>query len=96
VDHPLLVPAEIEGEAVARLLQGLADSAHVAVAEDPEDAWDEPPLDAVALGVLLGEELDEGLGHGEPSRLHRRSPRTDVMGTRGSGFVRVQASRTQW
>jgi hypothetical protein len=92
----LLVPAEVEGKPVARLLQGLADAAHVAVAEDPEDAGEEAALDTVALGVLLREELDEGLGHGEASRLHRRAPRSEVSGTRGSGFVRVQASRTQW
>jgi hypothetical protein len=96
VDHALLVAAEIEGKAVARLLQGLADAPDVAVPEDPEDPGHEAPLDAVALRVLLGEELDEGLGHGEPSRLHHRPPRWDVKGTRASGLVRVQLSRTQW
>jgi hypothetical protein len=96
VDHALLVAAEIEGKAVAGLLQGLADASDVAVPEDPEDAGDEAALDAVALGALLGEELDEGLGHGESSRLHRRSPRCEVRGTRASGLVRVQLSRTQW
>ena len=43
------------------LQEGLADTRHVAVAEDAEGTRDEAALDAVALGVLVGQEANDRL-----------------------------------
>ena len=94
--HGLLVAREVEAQAIAALLQGLADAGHVAVAEDAEHAGHEAPLHAVALAVLAGQELHDRLRGGETSRLHRHLPVALVMGTRGSGTREDQLSRIQW
>ena len=65
MDHRLLVAREHVGHVVARLEQGLADAGDVAVAEDAEAAGDQPLLYPVALGVLVGQEPDQGLGDGQ-------------------------------
>ena len=49
-------------------MQGLAQPGHVAVAEDAEAAPEKPVALAVALHVLLLEELDRGLCHRQASR----------------------------
>ena len=69
MDHRLLVAGLAVGQQ-GRVLelqaeQGFAEACDVAVAEDAEDAFDEAVFGAVALGVLDGEEADEGLGDGE-------------------------------
>ncbi len=90
VPEPAAGPARLLG---LRLEQRLADPGDVAVAEDPEHAGDEAAFHAVPLGVLVGEEPHEGLGHGESHRLgvivdpsswscrHRRS--AALVGLRG-------------
>ena len=72
VDGALLVAGHDVGHlALARvggdlvLQQRLADAGDVAVPEDAEGALNEPMLDAVALGVLVGEEPDRRLGDGQ-------------------------------
>ena len=50
------------------LQEGLADAGHVAVTEDAEGPGDEALLDAVALGVLVGQETDGGLGDRQADR----------------------------
>ncbi len=96
VDHRLLVAGRDVAQTLPRLLERLPHARHVAVAQDAEDAREEAPLDAVALGVLTGEELHQGLRHGQPPGLHGRSPSTEVKGTRGSRARPDQASRIQW
>jgi hypothetical protein len=83
VDHRLLVPRLVVAEAVAGLLEGLADAGDVAVPEDPEHPGEEGLLAPVALDVLLGQELDDGLRHRQPPRRgHRvlRSCRLSAVG----------------
>jgi hypothetical protein len=55
------------------LEQGLAETSEAAVAEDPEAAFDEPVLHAVALAALSGEEANQGLPDGQPSPAHGAS-----------------------
>ena len=43
------------------LQQGLTDAGDVTVAEDPEGTRDEAMLNAVALGVLVGQEANDCL-----------------------------------
>ena len=66
VHHRLLVLGLVVGQLLAAVVvEGLAESRHVAVAEDAEDAVDEPVTRPVALDVLPLEELDDGPGRGE-------------------------------
>ncbi len=90
--HALLVAAlqVAQGAGVAQLglEQGLAQPGHVAVAEDPEAAGEQPVLGAVPLAALGGQEPDQGLGHGQPDLTARslasvsrhRQPRIDGAG----------------
>ena len=64
VDRRLLVAHLVVPE-VGVLHQRLADARHDAVAEDAEAAGEKRILGAVALDVLVLEESDEGLRHGE-------------------------------
>ena len=94
VDHALLVAGHVVGEPVGILAQGLADAGDVAVAEDAEAAGDQALGIPVALAVLVGQELDQGLGHGQPPRGHTLPP-ASVMGSRGSIAWPAQVPRTQ-
>ena len=65
VDRALLVAGHDVGHRALALdgsdlvlQQSLTDAGHVAVPEDAESALDEAVLDAVALGVLVGQEAD--------------------------------------
>ena len=89
VDGPLLVAGHDVGHRVLALggrdlvlQQGLADAGNVTVAEDAEGAGNEAVLDAVTLGVLVGQEANDCLcdrqahgslvgffAHGESSRV---------------------------
>ena len=69
------------------LLQRLPEPGDVAVPEDAEAAREEPLRAAVALDLLGGEEADERLGDGEPSRDQRPRARPCV------GIASAQASR---
>ena len=73
MDLGLLVlgPVERQPLRVAELLEGLAETGDVAVAEDPPDPGDEPLALAVALDLLAGEEADDGLPHGQADGLDR-------------------------
>ncbi len=66
VHHGLFVAALVERHQVGVLDEGLAESGHVAVAEDAPGAGDQPAPHAVAFGVLGGQEADQGLGGGQP------------------------------
>ena len=70
VHHRLLVARQHVGQPLGigelGLEQRLPDARHVAVAEDAEAAGDQPLLDAVALGVLVGQEPHQRLGHRQP------------------------------
>ena len=94
VDHALLVAGHVVGEPVGVLAQGLAHAGHVPVAEDPEAAGEQALLLAVALAVLAGQELDQGLGRGQPPCLHVLPPAL-VIGSRGSIGWPSQVPRTQ-
>ena len=80
VHHGLLVAALVVAQRLlagrvgelGALEQRLTDARDVAVPEDAPAAGEEGVLDAVALDVLLLEESDERLGHGQPGR-HRLS-----------------------
>ncbi len=102
VHHALLVAGQVVGQHVRvlglELEECLPDPGHVAVPEDPEAAFDQTLLDAVALGPLLGEETHGRLrdgetdgAHGRPSRELGRAP---VSGSRGSVACPAQVSRT--
>ena len=87
------------------LQQGLADAGDVAVTEDAECARDEAALDAVALGVLVGQEANDCLcdrqAHGSPVGFvaHGWSFRELsylFMGRRGSTSWCSQVARIQW
>ena len=95
MDHALLVAGHVVGELVRVLAQGLADAGDVAVAEDAEAAGEQALLPAVALAVLVGQELDQGLGHGQPSGAGHQLPPGPVMGRRGSMSWPSQVPRTQ-
>ena len=43
------------------LQEGLADASHVTMTEDAKGTHDEATLDAVALGVLVGQEANDRL-----------------------------------
>ena len=77
------------------LAQGLADAGDVAVAEDPEAAGEQALGAAVALAVLVGQELDQGLGHGQPAGAAHWWPPGPVSGRRGSTAWPSQVPRTQ-
>ena len=63
--HGRLLVADRHVWEVGILEQRLADARDVAVAEDAEDAGEEPVLAAVALDVLVFQEGDDGLGGGQ-------------------------------
>ncbi len=65
VHHGLFVAALVVGHLRGVLQQRLAEAGDVAVAEDAPGGADEPPPDAVALGVLGGEETDQRLCDGQ-------------------------------
>ena len=93
--HRLLVARLEVGEAGLAgqrgLEQRLPDARHVAVAEDPEAAGEQPLHGAVALRVLDRQEAHERLGGRQP---HGRTP-ADVSGSRGSMSWPAQVSRIQ-
>src|SRR4029450_10072855 len=96
VDHALLVAGHVVGEPVGVLAQGLANPGDVAVAEEPEAAGEQALGLAVALAVLVGQELDQGLGHGQPAGpAGHRLPPGPVSGRRGSISWPSQVPRTQ-
>ena len=66
MNHGLLVPRLVVSEQLGPLVQGLADAGHIAVAEDPEAAPEEPLLDPIAFDVLRSEETNQCLRGGEP------------------------------
>ncbi len=68
--HGLLVAPLEEGHLPrAALQERLPDAGDVPVPEDPPGGGDQPVPAAVALGVLGGQEADEGLRDGEPHRV---------------------------
>ena len=71
------------------LQQRLPDAGDVAVAEDAEAAGDQPLLVAVALGVLGGQEADEGLGDGQSHACLL----PELIGSRGIHVLAVPGSR---
>ena len=95
MDHALLVAGHVVGEHVGVLAQGLPDPGHVAVPEDAKAAGEQALLGAVPLGVLVGQELHKGLGHGQPSRAAHLPPPGPDMGRRGSSSWPSQVPRTQ-
>ena len=64
------------------------------MAEDAEAAGEQPLLDAVALGVLDGQEAHERLGdrqpHALPPRRRQRQPRVDLLAGPGVPDPRVR------
>ena len=87
--HPLLVAALVVRHGLEVLEQRLSDARDVAVAEDAEAARHQPLLGPVALGVLVGQEPDEGLRDGQP---HACLPADDI-GSLGSTSWPAQVSR---
>ena len=96
--HRLLVAGQVVLQVrLAGLLgleQGLAQAGHVAVAEDAPAALDEPLPHPVPLGVLGGQEADQGLGHGE-AHGHTSFSVAEVRGSRGSIAWSAQVPRIQ-
>ena len=74
MDHRLLVAGEAVAEQLRALIEGLAETCHVAVPEDAEAAGEELLLDPVPLHALGGEEAQQGLGHGQAGGLHAEIP----------------------
>ena len=72
VDLGLLVLGPIERHPAggAELFEGLPQTGHVAVPEDPPDTGDEAVLDAIPLHVLLRHETDDGLSDREADGGH--------------------------
>ena len=68
--HALLVLAVPDLQVLGLLGQGLAEAHHVAVAGDDEHTADEAVLDAVHFDVLVLQEPDQGLGHGQTNGFH--------------------------
>jgi hypothetical protein len=66
MNHRLFVATEIIGELIAILMEGLSESPHVSVTEDPETAGEERVGVSVSGDFLSDEETDEGLGRGQP------------------------------
>jgi len=62
VYHRLLVAGLVVREAFRVLLQRLADTGDVTVAEDSETAGEEAVFDSVTLYALPRQEADQGLG----------------------------------
>ncbi len=86
------------GQHAARVVQRLAETRHVAVAEDAEDACQERALLPVDNRPLGGQEAHDRLRRREPLGLHRLPPTTpaaDVMGRRGSSSMPSQVARIQ-
>ena len=112
VDGTLLVAGHDVGHRVFTLggrdlvlQQGLADAGDITVAEDAEGARDEAVFDAVALGVLVGQEANDCLcdrqAHGSLIGFvaHGWSFRELsylFMGSRGSTSWFSQVARIQW
>ncbi|CAM5681362.1 hypothetical protein SVIOM74S_07859 [Streptomyces violarus] len=65
VHHGLFVAALVVRHRVGVFQERLADAGDVAVAEDAPGGADEPLPDAVAFGVLGGEETDQRLRDGQ-------------------------------
>ncbi len=72
--HALLVARLVVAQGAGVLLQRLADAGDIAVPENTPAPGEERSLDAVTLDLLLGEEQDERLGHGQCSRCHVHRP----------------------
>ena len=68
--HALLVLAVPDLQVLGLLGQRLAKAHHVAVAGDDEHAADETILHAVHFDVLVLQEPDQGLGHGQTYGFH--------------------------
>ena len=70
-----LVVGQLAGLVQLGLQQSLTEAGDVAVPEDAEAASKELALHAISLGILLTQELDDRLAHGESNRLrHVVSP----------------------
>ena len=99
VDHGLLVARGDVAQAVPHLLEGLTHPSHVAVSEDPQHPCEEPAFGPVALSPLVGEELDERLGHGQPAGLHASRPfrksRLRAASSEGPAPLGGMSSRTR-
>ncbi len=65
VHHGLFAAALVVRHRLPVLDERLAETGHVAVAEDAPGARDQPAPHAVALGVLRGQEAHQGLGGGQ-------------------------------
>ena len=65
VRHALLIVSLIVGQVVTALFERLADTDHTAVTEDTENTFDELGFHAVKADILVVEEFDKGLRHGE-------------------------------
>ena len=70
MNHPLLVARRMERQQIAILVKRLPHAGHIAPAEDPVAACDQPLAPAVVLGLLHGEKTDESLRDGQA---HRRA-----------------------
>ena len=68
--HALLVLALPDLHPMGLLGQRLAQAHHVAVAGKHDDAFHEGVLDAVIADVLVLQEPDQGLGHGQSNGFH--------------------------
>jgi hypothetical protein len=72
VHHRLFVSALVIAQAIAHLVQRLADAGDVAVAEDAKHAGKEALPMSVALAVLDAQESHERLGHRQSNRRMQR------------------------
>ena len=68
--HALLILAVPDLQVLGLLAQSLAETHHVAVTGDDEHAADKAVLHAVHFDVLVLEEPDQGLGHGQTNGFH--------------------------
>ncbi len=102
VHHGLFVAALEVGQRAFGLQERLADARDVAVAEDAPAGADEPAALPVPLGVLVGEELHQGLRDGAAAGRtsgrgggHRAAPDgAAYSGSRGSAGCSGQVARS--
>ena len=66
-------------QAVAGLVQGLAQAGDVAMAEDRENTGEQRDFLAVDLGVLRHEKAHQRLGHGQADRGHLGGLRSNAL-----------------
>ena len=82
----------MDREHIPSLVERVAETEHVPVAEDREDSREERRLVAVDRRPLCDEEADDRLRRSQPHGLHVR-PAAVVTGQRGSGSCDAHVSR---